>query len=251
MKRVLVCILLISLFACKTTKQVKSVSDLNMLSESYYNKASKINYKLANDSEFLYLQLKTNERSTVMKMMGTGLTFYFDKEGKKNKDVQIQSPVGGKGRGRRQNQEQISLARRRSDPSELLAELTNEAIITIPGTLDKRLVRLEDTDIEAEVKAGGFGGIIYTLKVPFSFLNVEGPDELRKLSIGIVSGRLTDQRGAGERRPGAIRGPIGAGGRGRGARPGGMRPGGGGMRNASGLTEPVKFWFRADLIEDL
>ena len=62
----------------------------------YYDKQSDIVYSVRNDDKFIYVFLKTQNRSTQMQIMKQGLTVWFDKEDGKNQTFGIQYPINWK-----------------------------------------------------------------------------------------------------------------------------------------------------------
>jgi len=58
-----------------------------------YDKGQSIYYSVANDNSNLYLVLMTNDQVVQRKIMGLGLTLWFDNEGKKNKTKGIRNAL--------------------------------------------------------------------------------------------------------------------------------------------------------------
>lgn len=204
-------------------QEVKSVSDLEHISHNYYDEKSQINYRLANDDTFLYLQLKTKNNYTVAKIVDMGLTIYFDPKGHQNKGIQINCPID------RLDRDHIILPpNNRLGVESMLDSITHEGIVSFPGSDEKQQLKLHEEGIEVAIELGTFGGIIYEIKVPFSFLDANSPDELNHLSIGVVSKRLHN--------PGnSLLGAISKRGE---------------TEGEFGNDAPVKFWFKADLIAE-
>jgi hypothetical protein len=69
-------------------------SDSDWQSGLYYDKESDMVYGVRNDDRYVYLFLKTQNRSTQMQIMRQGLTVWFDREGGKNQTFGIQYPMG-------------------------------------------------------------------------------------------------------------------------------------------------------------
>jgi hypothetical protein len=62
----------------------------------YYDKESDFVYGIRNDDEYLYVFLKTQNRSTQIQILGAGLTVWFDAEGGKHQTFGIRYPLGRK-----------------------------------------------------------------------------------------------------------------------------------------------------------
>jgi hypothetical protein len=63
----------------------------------YYDKGSDMVYGVRNDENFVYLFLKTQNRSTQMQIMRQGLTVWFDRENGKNQTFGIHYPIQRRG----------------------------------------------------------------------------------------------------------------------------------------------------------
>lgn len=59
----------------------------------YYDKESDMVYSVRNNDKYVYVFLKTQNRSTQMQIMRQGLTVWFDREDKKNQTFGIQYPI--------------------------------------------------------------------------------------------------------------------------------------------------------------
>jgi hypothetical protein len=59
----------------------------------YYDKESDLVYGVRNDEKYIYVFLKTQNRSTQMQIMRQGLTVWFDREDGKNQTFGIQYPM--------------------------------------------------------------------------------------------------------------------------------------------------------------
>jgi len=62
----------------------------------YYEKESDFVYGVRNDEKYMYVFLKTQNRSTQMQIMRQGLTVWFDREDGKNQTFGIQYPMNRK-----------------------------------------------------------------------------------------------------------------------------------------------------------
>jgi hypothetical protein len=62
----------------------------------YYDKESDFVYGVRNDDQYVYIFLKTQNRSTQMQIMRQGLTVWFDREDGKNQTFGIQYPMSRK-----------------------------------------------------------------------------------------------------------------------------------------------------------
>ena len=127
----------------------------------YYEKESDIVYGVRNDERYVYVFLKTQNRSTLMQIMRQGFTVWFDRENGKNKTFGIQYPMGRHG----------APAGFTSDSTEerthtVLDQEFPELAILGPTKKDiQRFSALETPGIR--VKLGRINGtLIYELRVP-------------------------------------------------------------------------------------
>lgn len=69
-------------------------NDSEWQSGLYYDKESDIVYGVRNDGNYVYIFLKTQNRSTQMQIMGSGFTVWFDAEGGTDQTFGIRYPLG-------------------------------------------------------------------------------------------------------------------------------------------------------------
>jgi hypothetical protein len=62
----------------------------------YYDRESDVVYGVRNDEQYVYVFLKTQNRSTLMQIFRNGLTVWFDREDGKHQTFGIQYPMGRK-----------------------------------------------------------------------------------------------------------------------------------------------------------
>lgn len=82
---------LIILSGCMSLPMVNSVNEqpVGKYEYSYYNNQHQILYKVTNDDSNLHVILNTSSPASVLKIIKTGLTIYFDVSGKKKQTVFI------------------------------------------------------------------------------------------------------------------------------------------------------------------
>ena len=229
-----------------TVSSVEETSD-NTTSFKYSDSDSNVLYSVSNDNENLYVRLNTSETASIAKMLKTGITVYFDVDGKKGKNVSVLYPLA--------QDQQMSLSQTpgsgNSTPkielNKLIPQLSDVITYNNNGVTEHFSAIAADSDIKVSIKALNNSEITYQLTIPFNKIIINGLSSLSNLSIGIVSGRFYPPSADGNGRPGSGQGMSGGGmgggqGKGRGAGSGGS-----GQGNMSAMTRPIKFWFKVDI----
>ena len=246
---------IIVLGSCASLNTVSSIEETSDKTTSfkYSDSASNVLYSITNDSENLYVRLNTSETASIAKMLKTGLTVYFDVDGKKGKNLSVLYPLA--------QDQQISLSQTpgsgNSTPkielNKLLPQLSDVITYNNNGVTEHLSAIAADSDIKVSIKSLSKSEITYQLTIPFNKITTDDLSSLSNLSIGIVSGRFYPPTTDGNGRPGGGQGSgqgmsgggMGGGqGKGRGAGNGGNSQGQG---NMSAMTTPIKFWFKVDL----
>lgn len=216
-----------------------------------YDLESNLAYKVEHDDENIYLQIKTDDQTSIQKMIRHGLYVYIDPRGGKSKDTYVLYPLPvqpGRGEMKRPGM-MTSEGDREFDVNVLLENLSMEAIYTHEGNSEKMPVYLRDNDIKIDIHGKGKRELVYDLQFPLDRIVPGSQDDKSELSIGILTGKV-EMSSMGSRPAG---GGMQGGGKPGGGRSGGMsgggRPGG---ENSSGIDresmmEQISLWFKIDL----
>lgn len=226
----------------------------------YYNKDKQLNYSLANDQENLYMAIRINDRSEIIRVLRAGITLSIDTRGKKKESFSITFPVGDQNPNAfaqpaddLQGKTDIT----QEDRDELAqARLTRLREIRVSGFKDiegETITTSNTYGIKTAIDYDKDGYLVYEAAIPLKFFHV---DDLTKnewafnFKINGITRRApnnnnSDQEGPG--RAGRGGGGFGGGGGGRGGRGGGGRGGrmGGGNSapvDRSELSKSVDFW---------
>lgn len=240
-KKTLIVGVIINLFlvACGSSKQASYVVDnyspKTIQDKAVYDEKAKLNYSITKDNDFAYITLNSFERATQIKMMQNGVRVFFDKSGKKNTDNFVQYPVAKKS----EKMDMEQLKNLRNNPQAMMLKLQErmgtDILLSVNG--EERIINneLNGEQISTEILPSP-NGMVYTLKVPISFIASNDDDAI----IGIQIKGMERPNINGGNRPTGMRGGGRGGMRGGGMRGGGMRGGGmrGGQRpNMSQLQE--------------
>ncbi|WP_025741633.1 hypothetical protein [Aquimarina pacifica] len=279
MKRHYIFILIVSIASYYSKSNSQSTSDPITITEN------EITYTTHRDQQYLYLDIKTDNKKNMMLMLKEGVTVYFDIKGKKKKNVSVQYPekeerqIGGMGQQRQErrrppedieNQSERELeieGLERPKIQEIIENLSQKGIYThfdLKNTFHRDLnnlgidVSFSEHTLDNEER----GGIIYRLRIPKEQINSNPKKDLSKLSIGVIIGREKNNTQNQDRPSGRSSMSMGGGqSRGGGGPPGG---GGGGGRSQGGsgggppnrnntdrpsngqqTTNTLEFWFDA------
>lgn len=210
----------------------------------YYDSKAKVQYCLANDSNYFYICIRASDEMTQMKIIRAGMDIWFDTRGGKkqicaihyplptNSNMDMPKPDAGE-----------SMEPEKIDKQKIkLAAMTNQKEMRIQGLLNipNGFLPLDNLlEIRAAVNWDKSEVLTYELKVPFSvFLkeSLSAPDTIKPISIDIVVNGLNlalppsgmdGSADGGSGAPGMGQGSIGGGPPGGGGMGGG--PPGGGM----------------------
>lgn len=249
-------IALIILGSCASLNTVSSVEHTaNEASSFRYNDSnSNVLYSVANDNENLYVSLNTSETTSIAKILRTGLSIYFDVNGKKAKDLFVQYPLAQK---QKLSKEEMSNpgSSNNSSPNtqltKLLAQMSYQAIYHKLSETESFSVLDKNSEIKIVIESVTSSEITYHLTIPFNKIAISGKSDLSKLSVGIVSGRFDPPdssagAGSGSGQGGGQGSGMSGGGQG-GGQGRGMSGGGQSQGNMSAMTTPIKFWFKVEL----
>lgn len=183
---------LISLCGCVSLPMVSSVKEqaAGKYEYSYYNNQHQILYKVTNDDTNLHVILNTSSSTSILKILKTGLTIYFDVTGKKRQDVFIHYPFKLKTELQNENYKEDMKA----EPS---ARSLNYYVSQIPAELvysaygkNETIKLSRNSEIKDSITVIKENEIVYELCIPLSRLSINGKYSLTNLSIGIVSGQF-------------------------------------------------------------
>tara|TARA_R110002050_G_scaffold141251_2_gene266313 strand:+ start:21477 stop:22238 length:762 start_codon:yes stop_codon:yes gene_type:complete len=251
MKNSIVLLLILSLSGCTNLQTVTSIEKSKEISSNYkyYDSDSQIRYQVSNNEDFLFLTLNTSNRASIMKIIRTGLTIYFDTNGKKTKETYIQYPV--------RKLSNLENVKSNQDPRNKPHKMNLSNMISGVPLLANYYIDETEHSIQLTNDTSGLtaslteenGALTYRIKIPFSKITTHGANSLTNFVVGIESGAFKSPSQRPSQNSG---GPSGQGGGG-GGRGGAGRPGGPGNGGAPGggqsteMTEPIKFWFKVSL----
>ena len=241
-----------------TTKE--EISDIR-----YYDKEGKILYDVYDDEKNIYVNIKTSDYTSQVKILKMGLTVWFDQKSKKNKDKGIVFPIK---QGLKQNKQRNNLdnSNRLNDEEQKIQQLHNQFnlsvkrinLIGMNGDNSQKFFNseLEKSDIIAKITFDTLNRLDYLAVIPKSKIFTNDKYIDNKFSIGIESGfldinEMRQGKPEGGGRSGGSGRPSGGKPGGGGGRPGGGKPDraqGGNQQQFSALSEPIKVWFTINLI---
>ncbi len=214
-----------------------------------------------NDSDHLYLALRTHDQDLIRQVVMTGFTLWLDPDGGKNKVLGISCPQSV-----RHTHPQLQAQLRNQDPAMQLDLLKQQLLAQTEVLLtdeDDRVTRLNPQNTEGIQVAISLDNWIlqYELRVPLT------EDWHNRLELAAEPGAtigigLTTPKPDRPQRPGGMSGGGRSGGR-HGSSPGGAGGGkGGGMRGGGPggggrpemgtqqAPDPLKLWFKVVLAEN-
>ncbi|MCK5208603.1 MAG: hypothetical protein KAQ79_11295 [Cyclobacteriaceae bacterium] len=249
--------LLVLFVGCSSLQTIESVPEPNIElgDRSHLDDKSKILYEVSNDEKNLHVMFRTTERASIIKILQTGFTVYFNTKGKKKKDISIQYPLPQDMETFRQSmmsEMKQGGQQPQLDINKLLGMISHMSIYSYFGEEENINLYSNSSDIKVSVKSIQQDELTYDLIIPFTRIFKDETIDVSKLTVGFVSGKMEIPStgggmsgGGGMRGGGMSGGGMSGGGMGGG---GGMRGGGksgGGMSggsNMSGLTSPIEFW---------
>lgn len=265
MKKTITLLSFILIASCTTSKLMVNsltINEKTMDTYNYYDEDSKISYQLFNDDDNLYLNLKTFDRMSIVKILKSGLIIYFDEIGKKNKTVAIEYPLHNKNFNFEQLRPQKgSNGISTFDVNQLIRSVPNDAVFINNEDVERFNLELNSTNISVKLEAIEINlekGLTYKLKIPIREITKKPIVALENFSIGIESGKIkaplvqSDGRPSGGGRPAGGGGGRPSGG-GRPAGVGGGRPSGGGRptnipSDVSNIAKPISIWFNLGVL---
>jgi uncharacterized membrane protein YgcG len=253
MKNSIILFLLLAIGGCTNMQTVTSVENSKATPSNYkyYDSKSKIRYQVSSNEKYLFLTFNTSNNASIMKIVRTGLTIYFDSNGKKKKDSYVQYPVAKlakmeKGKIKPDHQKRPQ----KMNLKNMISGVPREAIYFANETAQTINLSTDTSEFEARLIEEN-GALTYTIRIPFSKIEGTNYNSRNDLAIGVESGEFEmpsqrpTQSSGGQGGPGG-KGGGGGGGQGGGGRPGGSGGGPGGGQSSE-MTTPIKFWFRVSL----
>jgi hypothetical protein len=271
----------LSFNGCTSSLLVKSAWNANQIvidgkdndwdDTMFYIPDAQLTAGVRNDSNYMYIILKTTNRMQTFQVLGSGLTVWFDQSGGTSQKFGIHFPLGrgeGDGEMRQPSPPTGSSTSDADNPDENENQSASFADMApneleLLGVNENGPVRLTIADakgIELQMSHSR-DGLIYEMKVPLR-VSPDRPYAIspKATSVGVefVTGKFeTRSRGEGMERRGEGEGPGGEGG-GEGMPGGGtggyggMRGGGGGGRHFGGGTngqapKQIDFWLKVQL----
>jgi hypothetical protein len=215
-----------------------------------------------NDSDYLYLALRTHDQDVIRQVVMTGFTLWLDPDGGRNKGLGIGYPQPG-----RNERPQMQIQQRNLDPATQFDMLQKslltrtEVMITDENERVSRLDNRSTGGIQVAVSLGN-GMLQYELQVPLTddwhnrlALAVESG---ASIGVGLTTPKIDRPERPGGRSGGGMSGGMpggggrGGGGGGRGAGMGG-KAGGGRGQHPEGMPlqsfDPMKLWLKVKLSE--
>jgi uncharacterized membrane protein YgcG len=225
----------------------------------YYNKDKQLNYSLANDQDNLYMAIRINDRSEIIRVLRAGLTLSIDTRGKKKESFSITFPVGDQGPNNLaqptddlQGKTDIT----QEDRDELAqARLTKLREIRVSGFKDiegETITTSNTYGIKTAIDYDKDGYLVYEAAIPLKFFHADDITKyewafnfkINGITRKAPNNNNSDQGGAGHAGRGG--GGFAGGGGGRGGHGGGRggRMGGGNSApvDRSELSKSVGFW---------
>jgi len=243
-------IIIVFLNSCSSSsKQVYKVAERANIGKELvtpiYDDNAKLGYTISKDNSYLFITLNTKDRVIQLTMIRNGVSIYFDKEGKKNKDYAVQYPIPEK----RQAMDIETMRQMKDEGSQKamlaqrLGNLGEKILITEDG--DERIINKELNSESISVSHQmSLDGLAYTLKVPLVYI----VSTTNSSSIGIsINGMQRPEMGS--RPSGGMRGGGGKMG-GNGMRGGGYPVGSGGrpdMSQIQALQSEINIWITLDI----
>ena len=282
----------LSFNGCTSSLLVKSAWNANQIvidgkdndwdDTMFYIPDAQLTAGVRNDSNYMYIILKTTNRMQTFQMLGLGLTVWFDPSGGTSQKFGIHFPLGRGEGGGEMSQPPSTTESQPSSTDNVDSENENQSssfVGMMPNQLELlgvnengpvRLTIVELKGIELQMSHDR-DGLIYEMRVPL----YESPDNPyainpkgKAVGIEFVTGKFEPRnRGEETARRGEGEGTGGEGGGGGGEEPGGMggyggggyggmRGGGGGRggrrsggENGGQTPQQIDFWLKVQLAE--
>jgi len=205
----------------------------------------KVLYSMTSDHKNIYISMSTTDKRTMMLMLRSGVTVYFDVKGKKNRDVYIKYPLKP---AYLNNKSDISRKENKLDLNHLISNLPKEAEYNNFDNTQQFHVDLNSLNVVLSFAYNRKNDLLtYHLTVPKSNISEDEKIDLSKLAIGVVAGRNGDvnQKKKANSKSSGMRGSGSGGGRGKGR---GNKSGNAShapQNNRNSASSAINFWFKA------
>ena len=240
---------------CSSLQTIQSIPEPNfeLGFRSHLDDKSKILYQVSNDENNLHIMFSTVERSSVMKILQTGFTIYFNSEGKKKKDILFQYPMPQDMETLRQS---MMSAKKQGgqqpqfDVNKLLGMISHISVFSSFDEEEHINLYSNSNVIKASVKSTQQNELTYDLIIPLTRIFKNEISDVSNLTVGFVSGKMEmPSTGRGMSGGGMRGGGMSGGGMSGGGMRGGGKSGGGmsGSSDMSAMTTPINFWINVEL----
>jgi hypothetical protein len=231
--------------------QVDGIYDDWTLPLSFADDKALIQYAFSNDQDNLYIILKTGDRTTKMKILGSGMVVWLDTEAKKNKTIGIGYPLKGTLPAREFTEQAQQNDVNRHAPGEAQQQMVLRANqLSLQGFPECsgsfKVTSGNPCGIQVKVGMNDLDELVWEAAIPLKALSNASLDALKKNGLSICFDIKAFSRPTGTRpndnEGGGGNGMHGGGGGmhgGGGGMGGGMRGGmGGGMNGGGGHMRP-------------
>jgi len=201
----------------------------------------KVLYSMTSNHKNIYISMSTTDKRTMMLMLRSGVTVYFDIKGKKDKDVYIKYPLKP---AYSNNKSDILRKENKLDLNHLINNLPKEAEYNYFDNTQQFHIDLNSLDVVLSFVYNRKNDMLtYYLVVPKSNISEVKKIDLSKLAIGVVVGRNGDvnQKKNMNSKSSGIRGSGSGGGRGKGRGNVSHAP----QNNRKFASSAINFWFKA------
>jgi hypothetical protein len=206
-------------------------------------------YNVTNDDKYIYICILSTDNATQKRIMKDGMTVYFDRKGKKNKDMSIAFPTPKDddddmfNRYRERNGYPVTPANRDSTKNKMLRESN---IFNTKGFVNMENGQFGTNDSKNNIRVAlqlnnNDSVLVYEAIVPINIITGTGltaKQASKNFSVGIELNAIPSEGGGGGGGYRPSMGGMRMGGMGMGM--GGMRGGGGGRNGNSQRTPGAK-----------
>ena len=207
----------------------------------WYSSTQRIMYLVTNDTENLYIHLKTVDKPSTRKILDLGCTVWIDANGKNKKRQSITFPMAKKDRLpaiQFENKVETNGRARGERPA-----LDMEYEIELSGFDGKGsnsiIPARNDKHINGKLNINENNELEYLLKIPFNTIGINLAEN-NIISINILTGSMEMGNASGGRPSGGPGNSGGGPGGGSGGRPGGGQGSGGGQGEMSGDNQNMQ-----------
>jgi hypothetical protein len=146
-------------------------------------------YAITNDNRNVYICIITNNEATILRMLRSGITIYFDNKGEKNKTISLEFPVQKAPENSPNNGNPANETSVKNTEDELLLQ-SNFFNTTGFANVENGQYNVDDktSDVKVAIKLHGDSSLIYEAVVPIKDIPGIDPNakKTKNLSIGIA-----------------------------------------------------------------